>query len=297
RRRRGGLRRFDVQRRHPAVARVRLPPGRRPPRRDHRAPRPAQRRRRGTLPDPGPGLRGRRPAGRRPRLPPDALCQQRPAPARHGRQGRRNRSGTHAHQRAARGSAPGGDRAAALPARPTAAGAGVRAAGGAAGTQFAAADALRPGDARLPGLHGRHQPDVDGHRLAGQGQAAAGAGPVVVAAAAAGVRGLGLPARRPHAPAADRARGQGERVMAPFPKIHVLYVSRMVVMTVLLTWTVLVGLDVVNAMIGEFSDVGKGSYGLLEAVTYIVYTIPRRAYTMSPTLAVSGAPMALAPLA
>src|SRR3546814_3613539 len=97
----------------------------------------------------------------------------------------------------------------------------------------------------------------------------------LAAAAAAGVRGLGLPARRPHAPAADRARGQGRRVMAPFPKIHDLYVSRMVVMTVLLTWTVLVGLDVVNAMIGEFGDVGKGNYGLLDAVTYIVYTIPR----------------------
>src|SRR3546814_6120322 len=74
--------------------------------------------------------------------------------------------------------------------------------------------------------------------------------------------------------------------MAPFPKIHDLYVSRMVVMTVLLTWTVLVGLDVVNAMISEFGDVGKGNYGLLDAVTYTVYTIPRRAYTMFPTVAV-----------
>src|SRR3546814_4238331 len=85
--------------------------------------------------------------------------------------------------------------------------------------------------------------------------------------------------------------------MAPFPKIHDLYVSRMVVMTVLLTWTVLVGLDVVNAMIGEFGDVGKGNYGLLDAVTYIVYTIPRRAYTMFPTVAVIGALMALGQLA
>src|SRR3546814_6965538 len=104
-----------------------------------------------------------------------------------------------------------------------------------------------------------------------------------ISAAAAGVRGLGLPARRPHAPAADRARGQGRRVMAPFPKIHDLYVSRMVVMTVLLTWTVLVGLDVVNAMIGEFGDVGKGNYGLIDAVTYIVYTLPRRAFTTDRT--------------
>ena len=47
--------------------------------------------------------------------------------------------------------------------------------------------------------------------------------------------------------------------MMPFPKIHDLYVSRMVVMTVLLTWTVLVGLDVVNAMVSEFSDIGTGN--------------------------------------
>src|SRR3546814_7101605 len=73
--------------------------------------------------------------------------------------------------------------AAALPYGTAAAGAGVRPAGRAAGPQLAAADALRPGDARLPRLHGRHQPDVDGDRLAGQGQAAAGAGPVVAAVA------------------------------------------------------------------------------------------------------------------
>src|SRR3546814_12699129 len=52
-----------------------------------------------------------------------------------------------------------------------------------------------------------------------------------------------------------------------------------------------------NAMIGEFGDVGKGNYGLLDAVTYIVYTIPRRAYTMFPTVAVIGALMALGQLA
>src|SRR3546814_16260890 len=109
----------------------------------------------------------------------------------------------------------------------------------------------------------------------------------LAAAAAAGVRGLGLPARRPHAPAADRARGQGTRVMAPFPKIHDLYVSRMVVMTVLLSWTVLVGLDVVNAMIGEFGHVGTVHPGLLEPASYFFSTIHPRAYTLfSPVAAI-----------
>ncbi|MGV8932033.1 MAG: LPS export ABC transporter permease LptG [Luteimonas sp.] len=85
--------------------------------------------------------------------------------------------------------------------------------------------------------------------------------------------------------------------MMPFPKIHDLYVSRTVVMTVLLTWTVLVGLDVVNAMVSEFSDIGTGNYGFVDAITYIAYTTPRRAYTMFPTVAVIGSLMALGQLA
>src|SRR5690606_32258996 len=145
--------------------------------------------------------------------------------------------------------------------RAAAAGAGLRPAGGPAGPQLAAADALWPGDARFPRLHGGHEPDVDGHRLAGQGQDPAGRRAVVAAAAAAGVRDLGVPARRTHAQGAVAAAGGEDAAMTPFPKIHDLYVSRMVLTTVLLTWTVLVGLDVVNAMVSEFSDIGKGNYG------------------------------------
>jgi len=85
--------------------------------------------------------------------------------------------------------------------------------------------------------------------------------------------------------------------MTPFPKIHDQYVIRQVVMTVLLTWTVLVGLDVVNAMVGEFSDIGKGNYGFPEALANIAYTVPRRAYVMFPTVAVIGALMALGQMA
>src|SRR5690606_30572922 len=113
----------------------------------------------------------------------------------------------------------------------------------------------------------------------------------VLASASAHPRDLpSFPTRR----SSDLNRG---RAMKPFPKIHDLYVSRTVVMTVLLTWAVLVGLDAINAMVGEFGDVGEGSYGFLEALTYIVYTVPRRAYTMFPTVAVIGALLALGQLA
>lgn len=85
--------------------------------------------------------------------------------------------------------------------------------------------------------------------------------------------------------------------MRPFPKIHDLHVGRAVVVTVLLTWTVLVGLDAVLAMVDELDNVGQGSYGFVSALTYVVYTLPRRAYTMFPTAAVIGTLMGLGQLA
>ncbi|WP_305805643.1 LPS export ABC transporter permease LptG [Stenotrophomonas sp. YIM B06876] len=75
------------------------------------------------------------------------------------------------------------------------------------------------------------------------------------------------------------------------------YLGRAVFSTVLLTWVVLVGLDVVIALSGEFKDVGKGSYTFAHAVAWVAYTVPRRAYTMFPTAAVIGALMGLGQLA
>ena len=60
----------------------------------------------------------------------------------------------------------------------------------AAGTQFAAAAALRADDAGPDGLHGRYQPDVHRHRLDCRWQGAQWARPVVADAAAAGVGDL-----------------------------------------------------------------------------------------------------------
>ncbi|MCR6663441.1 MAG: LPS export ABC transporter permease LptG [Luteimonas sp.] len=85
--------------------------------------------------------------------------------------------------------------------------------------------------------------------------------------------------------------------MVPFPKIHDLYVARVVVGTVLLTWAVLVGLDVVLAMVDEIGNIGQGSYTFANALNYIAHSVPRRAYTMFPTASVIGALMALGQLA
>ncbi|MGH8033247.1 MAG: LPS export ABC transporter permease LptG [Luteimonas sp.] len=85
--------------------------------------------------------------------------------------------------------------------------------------------------------------------------------------------------------------------MRPGPRIHTLYVARTVAVTVLLTWTVLVGLDVINGLVNEFGDIGKGNYGMIDALTYVLYSIPGRLYTLFPTSAVIGALMGLGQLA
>lgn len=80
------------------------------------------------------------------------------------------------------------------------------------------------------------------------------------------------------------------------PSLHDLYVGRMVLGTVLLTWAVLVGLDVIIALADQVGDV-KGNYTFGHAVAYVMYTVPRRAYTMFPTAAVIGSLMGLGQLA
>lgn len=86
--------------------------------------------------------------------------------------------------------------------------------------------------------------------------------------------------------------------MKPFPKIHDLYLARVVLAAVLLTWTVLVGLDcVIGGLLTELSDVGTGDYGFLAALTNIAFSVPRRAYVLFPTAAVIGVLIGLGQLA
>jgi lipopolysaccharide export system permease protein len=85
--------------------------------------------------------------------------------------------------------------------------------------------------------------------------------------------------------------------MRPFPRLHDLLVARVVIGTVLLTWAVLTGLDLVLAMVDELRSVGQGSYDFIKAVNYVAHTTPRRAYMMFPTAAVIGSLMGLGQLA
>lgn len=86
--------------------------------------------------------------------------------------------------------------------------------------------------------------------------------------------------------------------MKPFPKVHDVYIGRVVLSSVLLTWAIVTGLDLVQSLLlSEVKDIGQGQYGFVEALTYIAYTAPRRAYTLFPTAAVVGTLMGLGQLA
>ncbi|MFC0676906.1 LPS export ABC transporter permease LptG [Lysobacter korlensis] len=85
--------------------------------------------------------------------------------------------------------------------------------------------------------------------------------------------------------------------MRLLPRIHDVYVGKAVLGTVLLVWGVLLGLDVVLSFLGEFKDVGKGRYGIVQAMANIALTIPRRAHYLFPYAAVIGALMGLGQLA
>jgi lipopolysaccharide export system permease protein len=81
------------------------------------------------------------------------------------------------------------------------------------------------------------------------------------------------------------------------PKLHDHYIARIVIVSVLGTWGVLLGLDVVLAFAGEFGSVGKGSYTINHAIAAISLSIPWRAYNLFPTAAVIGALLGLGQLA
>ena len=86
--------------------------------------------------------------------------------------------------------------------------------------------------------------------------------------------------------------------MTPLLKVHDLYIGRVVLGSVLLTWVVLVGLDaIVSGLLTEMSDVGTGRYDLLAAATNVTYTLPRRAYMLFPNAAVIGVLLGLGQLA
>lgn len=60
---------------------------------------------------------------------------------------------------------------------------------------------------------------------------------------------------------------------------------------------VLVALSAFFSLIGEVGDIGRGQYGILEALQYLFYSLPRRAYELFPPAALLGSLLGLGALA
>lgn len=74
-------------------------------------------------------------------------------------------------------------------------------------------------------------------------------------------------------------------------------VAQSVLVAILLAWLVLGGFDAVTAFGSELDEVGEGGYGVLSALLYVAYTLPRRLYELFPSAAVIGCVMGLGGLA
>lgn len=76
-----------------------------------------------------------------------------------------------------------------------------------------------------------------------------------------------------------------------------LYLARGVLVATLGAWAVLLGFDLLSAMVKELDEVGEGGYTLSHAFLYTLYTLPRRAYELFPTTALIGTVLGLGGLA
>ncbi len=74
-------------------------------------------------------------------------------------------------------------------------------------------------------------------------------------------------------------------------------VGKAVLSAVLAVWALLLGFDAFIALVQEFEDLGRGSYTLGTAVTYVALTLPRRSYDLFGIAAVIGALLGLGALA
>lgn len=75
------------------------------------------------------------------------------------------------------------------------------------------------------------------------------------------------------------------------------YLSRNIILGVLMALMILVSLDALMAFIYEFTNQSKGDFGLVEVLLYILYTLPRRVYDYFPTSMLLGGLLSLGAMA
>ncbi len=75
------------------------------------------------------------------------------------------------------------------------------------------------------------------------------------------------------------------------------YLARAVLLATLGAWAVLLGFDLISALVNELDEIGEGAYTISHAVLYVLWSAPRRAYETFPTSALIGTVMGLGALA
>lgn len=81
------------------------------------------------------------------------------------------------------------------------------------------------------------------------------------------------------------------------PRTVDLYLARTVLLSALGTGAVLVGFDLILALVNELDEIGEGGYTISHAVLFTAYTIPRRLYELFPVTALIGTVLGLGGLA
>lgn len=79
-------------------------------------------------------------------------------------------------------------------------------------------------------------------------------------------------------------------------RLHDTLVGRAVLGGVLAVWSVILGLDLVFALMADFDRIGQGDYGATTALLALLLTLPRRLYDLFPYAAVIGALLGLGAL-
>lgn len=79
-------------------------------------------------------------------------------------------------------------------------------------------------------------------------------------------------------------------------RLHDALVGRAVFGAVVAVWLVILGLDMVFALMGDFDRIGQGDYNAATALLALLLTLPRRLYDLYPYAAVIGALLGLGAL-
>ncbi len=75
------------------------------------------------------------------------------------------------------------------------------------------------------------------------------------------------------------------------------YIGRSVISATLLAWLVVMALDALFALLGQLGDIGRGDYGLGDALAYVALGAPTRAWQVFPMAALIGVLLGLGNLA